>query len=48
MDWKLFDSNGEFIQEVNCQYDALDLAVLIEEATIIIVDFNKKEARVKK
>lgn len=48
MEWKLYDKNGEFIQEVNCQYDSLDLAVMFHGATKIEVDFDKKEAKIIK
>jgi hypothetical protein len=47
MDWKLYDSNGEFLQEVNCQYDALDLATLLYEAVEVEVDFINKKAIIK-
>jgi hypothetical protein len=48
MDWKLIDKDGIFLQEVNCQYDALDLAVMLYAATIINVDFGQKEAKIVK
>lgn len=46
MDWKLISINGECVTEVNCQYDSLDLAVLMENAIKVIVDFDKKETTV--
>lgn len=46
MEWKLYKSNGEFIQEVNCQYDALDIAVMLEDAKKVEIDFEKKEAKI--
>lgn len=46
MDWKLYDKNNQFIQEVNCQYDSLDLAVMLRDAKKVIVDFNKKETHI--
>lgn len=48
MDWKLLNKDGEFIQEVNCQYDALDIATMMEDAKKVEVDFEKKEARIIK
>lgn len=44
MDWKLFNKNGEFLDVVNCQYDAIDIANMMYNATKIIIDLNKKEA----
>lgn len=48
MDWKLYDKSGNFLQEVNCQYDALDLATMLYGAEIILVDFEKKSAKIAK
>ena len=44
MEWKLFDQHGNFIQEVNCQYDSLDIALYDNNATRVEVNFIKKEA----
>lgn len=44
MDWKLFDQNGDFLQEVNCQYDACDIATMMYEAIEVRLDFDKMEA----
>lgn len=46
MDWKLYDKDGNFLQEVNCQYDSLDLATMLYGATKVEVDFEKSEARI--
>ncbi|MFK7678761.1 hypothetical protein ACI3ER_12025 [Bacillus sp. Wb] len=43
MDWKLYDLNGEFIQEVNCQFDACDFA-FYNGAGSVKIDFEKQEA----
>jgi hypothetical protein len=48
MDWKLITIDGKKVHDVNCQYDALDLAVMMEGATKVIVDFDKKEAKIIK
>jgi hypothetical protein len=44
MEWKLYDKQGNYLQDVNCQYDASDLAVMLYEAKIVKLDFNKQEA----
>jgi hypothetical protein len=46
MDWKLYDKDKKFLQEVNCQYDASDIAVMLYEAKIVLLDFDKKEAQI--
>lgn len=46
MDWKLFDQQGEFLQEVNCQYDASDIATMMYEAKAIILNFDTQEAHI--
>jgi hypothetical protein len=48
MEWKLFGKDGEFLQEVNCQYDASDIATMLYEAVKIELDFDKKEAKIIK
>lgn len=48
MDWKLFDDKNEFLQEVNCQYDSLDLATMEHNAETVEVDFKTKTARIIK
>ncbi|MBD8839453.1 hypothetical protein IFU39_16695 [Paenibacillus sp. CFBP 13594] len=48
MDWKLFNENDEFLQEVNCQYDSLDLATMEHDAERVEVDFKNKTARIIK
>lgn len=48
MDWKLFDKDNIFLQEVNCQYDASDIAVMLYKAEIVQLDFSKKEAKIIK
>lgn len=44
MEWKLYDIDGKYLQDVNCQYDASDLAVMLYEAKVVKIDFNRKEA----
>jgi antitoxin component YwqK of YwqJK toxin-antitoxin module len=46
MEWKLYDKDGNFLQEVNCQYDASDIATMMYNAKIIQLDFDKQEARI--
>jgi len=49
MNWKLYDENGSFLQEVNCQYDSLDFAHFEYNAIEVKVDFkNKKSYIIKK
>lgn len=44
MDWKLYDKDGSFLQEVNCQYDSLDIACFDHNAIEVRVDFLEKKA----
>ncbi|GFN32487.1 hypothetical protein [Paenibacillus xylaniclasticus] len=46
MEWKLYNSDGTFLQEVNCQYDASDIAVMLYGASKVELDFNHKEAKI--
>lgn len=46
MEWKLLDENKNFLQEVNCQYDACDFASMFYGATRIEIDFIKQEATI--
>lgn len=46
MEWKLYDKDGNFLQEVNCQYDASDIAAIVYNAKIVQLDFDKKEAKI--
>ena len=46
MEWKLYDKEGNFLQEVNCQYDASDIATMMYDATEVVLDFNTKTARI--
>lgn len=46
MEWKLYDRDGKLLQEVNCQYDASDIAVMLYGAVKIELDFEKKEAKI--
>jgi hypothetical protein len=46
MEWKLYDKDGNFLQEVNCQYDASDIATMMYNAKVVQLDFDKKEARI--
>lgn len=48
IDWKILDENGLLLEEVNCQYDALDIAVMFYNAIVIEIDFDKEEARILK
>lgn len=48
MEWKIYDKDGNFLQEVNCQYDAIDIAIMMYNAKIIQLDFDKKEAKIIK
>ncbi len=48
MDWKLFDKDGKFLQEVNCQYDASDIATMMYDAVKVELDFEKQEAKIIK
>lgn len=48
MEWKLFDKEGNFLQEVNCQYDASDIATMMYEAKKVELDFDKQEAKIIK
>lgn len=48
MDWKLFDKDGKFLQEVNCQYDAGDIAQMMYGAVIVELDFIRQEAKIIK
>lgn len=48
MDWKLFDQKGNFLQEVNCQYDASDIATMLYDAKQVLLDFEKQEAKIIK
>lgn len=44
MDWKLFDKDGNFLQEVNCQYDALDMSTMFHSGVKVLIDFEKESA----
>lgn len=46
MEWKLYDKDGNFLQEVNCQYDASDIATMMYNAKVVQLDFDKKEAKI--
>lgn len=48
LEWKLYDQNGDYLQEVNCQYDSLDLATMEHNAEKVEVDFSSKTARIIK
>jgi len=48
LEWKLYDLNGNFLQEVNCQYDALDFAFYDHDAKLVKVDFDNKKAYILK
>lgn len=42
MEWKLLNKDGEFIQEVNCEYDSCDISRWEHRATKITLDFKNK------
>lgn len=44
LDWKLFDNYGNFLKEVNCQYDSCDISKYEFNAKSIRIDFSKQEA----
>lgn len=44
MDWKLHDINEGYLQDVNCQYDSLDLADMLYNAEQVLIDFKHKKA----
>ena len=44
MDWKLYDEDGKFLQEVNCQYDASDIATMMYDAKKVELNFVTQEA----
>lgn len=46
MDWKLYDSHGKFLKEVNCEYDACDISRWEFDAGELRLDFGKKEAHI--
>lgn len=46
MEWKLFDTDGNFIQEVNCEYDACDISQWEHGAVLLSLDFKSKEAHI--
>lgn len=46
LEWKLYDKDGKFLQEINCQYDACDIATMIYNATEIKLDFKNKKANI--
>lgn len=46
MEWKLYDEHGLFIQDVNCQYDSLDIAQFDNDAIVVKVNFKNKEAHI--
>lgn len=46
MEWKLYDVDGGFLQEVNCQYDASDIATMMFNAKKVELDFDKQEAKI--
>lgn len=46
MDWKLLDKEGNFLQEVNCQYDACDFAAMMYCATKLEIDFQNQTGKI--
>mgnify|MGYP005755484341 CR=1 FL=1 len=43
LEWKLYDQNRKFLQDVNCQYDSCDVSRWEYNAKKINIDFDKKE-----
>lgn len=48
MEWRLLDEKGEFLQAVNCQYDACDIARWEYGATELHINFTSKEASIRR
>lgn len=46
LDWKLYDKNDNFLQEVNCQYDASDIATMLYNAVQVELNFKNKKAKI--
>lgn len=46
MEWKLYDDKGNFLQDVNCQYDACDVARWDYNAVYLHLDFAEKAAHI--
>ncbi|WP_179125850.1 hypothetical protein [Rossellomorea marisflavi] len=46
MKWVLYDIDGAFLQQVNCEYDSCDIAQWEHGATDLHLDFHRKEARI--
>lgn len=44
MEWKLYDEAGEFLQEVNCEYDSCDISRWEHGAVELRLDFKAKKA----
>lgn len=47
MEWKIY-RDGEELCEANCQYDSLDLSVMMYDAKEVIIDFENKVAKIIK
>lgn len=43
MNWDLYDIDGEFLKEVNCEYDSLDISRWEFNAVEVRVDFKNKK-----
>lgn len=46
MDWKLYDMDGKFLKEVNCEYDSCDISRWEFNASNIQLDFKNKIATI--
>lgn len=46
MEWKLYDQEGNLLQDVNCQYDSCDISRWDYNAKRIIIDFSKKTTHI--
>lgn len=45
MEWIII-KDGEELCEANCQYDSLDLSVMMYEAKEVLIDFENKVAKI--
>jgi len=44
MEWELYDIDGSYLQDVNCEYDSADLSRWEHGATELRLDFVNKKA----
>lgn len=48
LEWKLYDEKGNLLQNVNCQYDSLDLSEMMFNADEVRIVFSEKKAYILK